>query len=52
LVVKLNTLQGAWNGSDSNYVFSLGQNRLTATVNGDKMRVTGLTYPMIFDREY
>ena len=51
--VKLETLQGTWSGEGSNFRIQLsGHRTLLAVVDGDKLSVVGLKFPIVFDREY
>ncbi len=51
--VKLENLQGTWSGEGSNFRIQLsGRRTLLAVVDGDKLSVVGLNYPIVFDREY
>jgi hypothetical protein len=52
--VELKTFKGAWTGDGTNYELSFPDRAaapLTAVVDGNKMTVTGDTFPMVFDRE-
>lgn len=51
--VKMENLQGSWSGEGTNFRIQLSNRRdLVATVDGDKLSIVGLNYPIAFDREY
>jgi hypothetical protein len=52
--VELKTFKGGWTSEGANYELSFPDRAaapLTAVVDGNKMTVTGDTFPMVFDRE-
>jgi len=52
-VVKFESLKGTWSGDQSRFRFQFPNRRgVTAVVEGDKLTVAGLAYPLVFDREY
>ena len=52
MVVKFGNLQGSWSESGTNFTFNLNRSKLNAAVDGDKLYVEGLSYPMVFERQY
>ena len=53
--VDLQTLPGQWSPDGGKYLLSFsskGREALGAEVNGDKLVITGDTFPLVFDREY
>jgi hypothetical protein len=52
--VDMEKFQGHWEGEDGKYELSFPdrKRKLQATVEGDRMTVTGEPFPMVFERDY
>ena len=52
--VDLQTFNGTWSGDGGKYEFSFDgrKHKLEATVEEDRLTITGDAFPMIFEREY
>ena len=52
--VDLQTFQGHWDGGAGKYEFDFSEvkRKLQATVDGDRMTITGEAYPLTFEKEY
>jgi phosphate/sulfate permease len=54
ITVDLEKIQGHWEGSDDKYEFTFPEekHKWKATVEGDRMTVTGGLFPVVFERDY
>jgi hypothetical protein len=52
--VDMQNFHGQWSGDSGKYEISLTdkKHKLEAVVEGDKLKITGDPFPMVFDREY